>query len=219
MVAADIIDGSDKFVKISRDTLKVEDGWVMPRVFGLENKYFIHAMINDEQKFAQRAYFALGGLQKVSAIIEGPTITQDTTWNFSFYVGPKEVASMDPVDPRLEQAMDYSGMWAPISRILLKILNWLFSFVHNYGLAILLLTFLIRLVLMPFSLKAERGMRGRAEMQKRLAYIQQKYKNDPQARAQAQADFMKENGLGLGGCAADADSDFLWIKQGSFQRD
>ena len=43
-------------------------------------------------------------------------------------------------------------------------------------------------------------MKDRVEMQKRLQYIQQKYKDDPQARAQAQAEFMRKHGLGLAGC-------------------
>ena len=198
--AADIIDGSQNFAKIMKDYIKPDEGWLKPSVFGVENKYFMHTLVKDIDGFVQRSYFKVGEAFGLTAILESAPISQESTFKMSFYIGPKELSSIEKVDERLEQAMDYSGWWSPISRILLKALNWLFGFLHNYGLAIVALTILIRLILIPFSLRAERGLKERAEMQKRLQYIQQKFKNDPQARAQAQAEFVKKHGLGLGGC-------------------
>jgi YidC/Oxa1 family membrane protein insertase len=80
------------------------------------------------------------------------------------------------------------------------ILNWLNDYVHNYGFAIIILTALMRLLLLPFSLRAKRGMKDRVESQRQLQYIQQKYKDDPQAKAKAQAEYMRKHGLGLTGC-------------------
>jgi YidC/Oxa1 family membrane protein insertase len=199
-IAADIMYGTDTFKKIYRDSLSPETYWVNPLLFGVENKYFIHSLITDKNSFVQRAYYTLAGKDGLVAILEGPQVTQPTSWTMSFYVGPKESSAIKLVDERLEQVLDYSGIWAPISRILLTLLNWLNDYMHNYGLAIIVLTILIKLLLAPFSWRAEQGMKDRAEMQKRLQYIQQKYKDDPQARAQAQAEFMRKHGLGLAGC-------------------
>ncbi len=200
VISGDIVDGSDQFTKISRAYLKSDDGWVKPELFGVENKYFVHSMVKDPESFAERAYFKLGDNKGLTAILEGETVTENKEWTVSFYIGPKEEQTMEQVSHRLEQTLDYSGMWAPISRILLKILNWLFNYFHNYGVAIIILTFLIRLLLLPFSIHAERSMKDRSEMQKRMNYIQKKFKDNPQERVKAQTELMKKHGLGLGGC-------------------
>ncbi len=198
--AADLIYGDDSFKKLYRDSVSQDTFWVSPSMFGVENKYFMHCLVNDANSFVQRAYYKLVGQQQIVAVIEGPATDQKTEWTMSFYVGPKEEKAMAAVDQRLEQALDYSGFWAPISRVLLMILNWLFDYLHNYGWAIVILTILMKLVLLPFSLRAERGMKEKAEMSKRLQYIKQKYKDNPQARTQAEMEFMKKHGLGLAGC-------------------
>ena len=199
-IAGDLIDGADKFKKLYRDSIKPDTFWVNPALFGTENKYFMHALVRDADGFTQRAYYKLIGEKQLAAIIEGPATNKETEWTLSFYLGPKESSAMAAVDQRLEKALDYSGFWAPISRLLLLILSWLFGYLHNYGWAIVVLTILIKLLLIPFSLRGERGMKERTETQKRLQYLKQKYKNDPQARQQAEMEFMKKHGLGLGGC-------------------
>ena len=200
LIAADILYGADTFKKEYRDSVKPDAYWVEPTLFGVENKYFVHSLVSDADRFVQRAYFEPVGTQQLQAILEGPVVEKATTWHMAFYLGPKELSAMKPVDERLENTLDYSGMWAPISRVLILILNWLYKYVHNYGWAIIILTALMRLLLLPFSLRAKKGMKDRAETQKKLQYIQQKYKDDPQMRAQAQAEFMRKNGLGLTGC-------------------
>jgi YidC/Oxa1 family membrane protein insertase len=199
-IAANIMYGADTFKKIYRNSVLPDTYWVKPQLFGVENKYFAHIMIADTNNFVQRAYYKHVGQDGLIAILEGPQITKPTSWTISFYMGPKEASAMHLVDDRLDQVLDYSGIWAPISRILLMLLNWLYDYLHNYGWAIIMLTILIKLLLIPFSWRAEQGMKDRMEMQKRLQYIQQKYKDDPQGRAQAQAEFMRKHGLGLAGC-------------------
>ncbi len=192
--------GVDTFKKIYSESLSPDTYWVNPLLFGVENKYFAHVMVSDKDNFVQRAYYKAMGKQDLIAILEGPVITKATSWTMSFYLGPKEATAMRYVNQRLEQLLDYSGIWSPISRVLLTTLNWLNDYFHNYGIAIIILTILIKILLLPFSWRAEKGMKDRAEMQKKLQYIQQKYKDDPQGRAQAQAEFMKKHGLGLAGC-------------------
>lgn len=198
--AVDIIDGGESFEKRYYDAIKQDAFWVTPLLFGVENKYFIHSLIQDENGFSKRAYYKILGKQQVLAILEGPTIDQRQEWHLSFYIGPKQEKVMRLVEKRLEQTLDYSGIWAPVSRLMLLILNWLFDHVHNYGLAIVILTFLMRLLLLPLSIRADRGMKERAEMQKRLQYLRMKHKDDPQARAQVEFEFMKKSGFGLTGC-------------------
>jgi YidC/Oxa1 family membrane protein insertase len=81
------------------------------------------------------------------------------------------------------------------------LLNFLYTFLGNYGWAIVALTVLTKLVLLPFSLSGAKSMKKHAEMQKKLKYLQQKYKDDPETLMRERADLVRKEGLsGLSGC-------------------
>lgn len=171
-----------------------------PSIFGLEDHYFINALINDPQGFARRAYFKLEGTNSANAVLQSSSVNEKSSWNLSFYCGPKESDALSKVDNRLEGVLDY-GWFAPISKLLLYILNFFYSIFKNYGIAIIMVTALIRLVMAPFTLKSEQSARKRLSAQKKLQYIEQKYKDDPQALAREKAEFIKKHGLsGTLGC-------------------
>jgi YidC/Oxa1 family membrane protein insertase len=67
--------------------------------------------------------------------------------------------------------------------------------VHNYGLAILLLTLIIKLIMLPFTIGGERGLKKSNEVQKKMRYLEQKYKNDPERLRTEQAEVIKKHGL------------------------
>ena len=113
--------------KETRAKIDLNKGWFAPTFFGTEDRYFVHALVSDQNKFAERAYYALRDKQVIS-ILEAAPIEQPTTWNLSFFVGPKDEKVMSAVDPRLEQLLDYSGILAPLARILLMVLNYLYNF-------------------------------------------------------------------------------------------
>lgn len=214
LINDDIISG---FVNNERGNLVVHDRqkeetiasyWVKPTIFGTQDRYFTHALVKDTDSFAQRGYFKAQDLHTLFSIIEGPVVIEPMTWHMSFYVGPKKSDAFAKVDSRLDQLL-YTGWLTPISKplskLLLYILNWLYTFVHNYGLAIIILTVLIRLLLAPFTWGSEKdgGAKQRA-YQKKLKYIEERYKDDPQRLAAERADLIKKHGLpilgGMGGC-------------------
>lgn len=189
------------FEKIERSQVPEDKGWLHPAFFGTEDRYFLHTLIADPNQFAHRAYYGLRGKNGLITVLEGPTIQKTTSWNLSFYFGPKDSDSIDSVDIRLEKTLDYSGILAPISKLILKTLKWLYSYVHNFGLAIMLLILLINLILLPISLKGKERMKQQQEMQKKLAYLQQRYKNDPDRLNLERMELIKKHGMpGLSGC-------------------
>ena len=187
--------------KEARGKLDMNKGWFMPNFFGSESRYFVHAMVADQNNFAQRAYYSLIGQNGLISILESASISKPSQWQLSFYFGPKEDDAMNPVDPRLEQTLEHSGWLAPLSRLLLMILKYLYSFLHNYGWAIIVLTLLINLVLLPLNLKSNQSMKKYTEFQKKLAYLQQRYKDDPDTLARERAELLSKHGMpGIGGC-------------------
>lgn len=177
--------------------------WLQPNLFGAQDRYFVNALVKDSSGFVQRGYFT--SIQKgLIAILEGPQSAQERMWQLQFYFGPKEESAMAFVDPRLEQTLQYgwfSFMTKPLSKIMLLILNFINGFVHNYGFAIILLTLLIKLLLLPFTYNAEAGMKKRTEFQKKMQRLQEKYRQDPQRLAQERAELFRKQGMpGMSGC-------------------
>lgn len=173
--------------------------WVMPELFGAEDRYFITALVKDTDHFVQRAYYRLQGVQQLTAILEGPLLTEAKRWHLSFYCGPKLVSSMAAVDERLESTLDY-GWLGPIAKFSMVILNFFYRYVHNYGFAIILLTLLMRLLLVPLTFRAERSAKRAVDMKKKLQYLEQKYKDDPETLAREKAELIKKSGLFDVGC-------------------
>jgi len=188
-----------KFIKTSSAKLDERRGYFTPEMFGSEDKYFVHSMTFDADNFASRAYYKIMGSRLLS-FLEAKPVTQKTTWKISYYLGPKELKSIVPVAPRLEKTLDY-GFFSPLAKLMLYLLNLINGYIHNYGFAILLITLLLKLLLLPFTFKGEQKMKKMQEYQKKIAYLKQKYKNDPQGLARAQEELIQKHGLpGMGGC-------------------
>lgn len=177
--------------------------WAKPTLMGTQDRYFVHALVNDSNNFVQRGYFTVFNLENLYTILEGPVVNKSQSWKMSFYFGPKTDHALLAVDERLTQVLSYGKLafiTRPVSRIMLDILNLFYDFLHNYGLAIILLTLLMKLVLLPFTFRAEQSMRDRGDIKKKLDHLQSKYKHDKEALAQARAEFLRKNGPGLGSC-------------------
>ncbi len=113
---------------------------------------------------------------------------------FLVYFGPSEYFRLAALGVRLERAVDMGWNWIlPFSKALLQVLNWLFGLVRNYGLAIVLLATLVRVVLHPLNLVSMKSMRAMQKLQPEMERIKEKYKSDPQALNQATMALYKEH--------------------------
>ncbi len=200
-----IVNDERNNVKIfSKNDETIHSYWSKPTLFGAQDRYFVHALVNDPERFTQRAYYKIVDLDTLYSVLEGPSINAANSWTLSFYVGPKEDSMMSLVDDRLEQTLNYgwfSFISKPLSKLLLHMLNVIYNYVNNYGWAIIIVTILLKLVLLPFTWKGEQSLKKRLEFQKKLEYIQSKYKNDKEALAQARAELIRKHGMpGMAGC-------------------
>lgn len=81
------------------------------------------------------------------------------------------------------------------------LLSFLYNLVNNYGVAIILFTVIIKLVLLPLSIKQQRTMRKTAKVQEKMKVIQFKYKNDPEKMNQEIMDLYKNEKMSpFSGC-------------------
>lgn len=201
VISSVVISKNNDFEKRVRKDVKEQSGWIKPQIFGADDKYFMHVLVSDKNQSIDRAYYKFVGQHDLIAILESTDIKNDGELNVSFYCGPKELQSLHAVDNRLEKSLDYSGIMAPISKILLRVLKWLFEYCKNYGIAIIALTVLVKLVLLPFSIKTDPANRENIDIQKKLTYIRSRYKDDPETMQREQSELLKKHGMaGLGGC-------------------
>ena len=201
IVSSIVIDQSDQFTKKAVAQLDVHCGWFNPTMFGADNRYFIHSLIHDAHGFAQRAYYKLEERTHLFSVLEGPTVTEKTSWTLSFYFGPKELDALAAVDTRLEKTLDYSGILSSLAKLMLYLLNWIYKYLHNYGLAIIALTLLIQICLLPVSLRngEEKFKKQQMEYQRQLAYIEQRFAGQPEKLLAERTELIRKNGLpGLG---------------------
>ncbi|MDP2648124.1 MAG: YidC/Oxa1 family membrane protein insertase [Candidatus Yanofskybacteria bacterium] len=90
-----------------------------------------------------------------------------------------------------------------LSRPLFNLLIGLYNLIpgQDFGIAILALTAVVRLIMLPLSLRASRSQRELAKLNPKLKEVQEKYKNDKQAQASAQMQLYKEHNINpLAGC-------------------
>ena len=78
-----------------------------------------------------------------------------------------------------------------ISEIFGYLLNWLYNIFNNYGVAIIVFSVILRIILIPITIKQQKGMRKSAELQEEMKEIQRKYKNNPEKLNQETIDLYK----------------------------
>jgi YidC/Oxa1 family membrane protein insertase len=173
--------------------------WMKPALFGTENQYFINALVADDDGFLQRGYFTTEN-NTLTTILEGPKVEEETSWTLSFYCGPKESQALSAVDVRLEETLDY-GFFAPVSKMLMYLLRIIYDYIGNYGWAIIILTILVRLIMVPFTLKSEQSTKNMRELDRRMKGLDKKYNKDSEELKTEKAKLMRTHGMPAGfGC-------------------
>ena len=123
-------------------------------------------------------------------------------FRFKLYLGPKEVKLLKTADPELglEKAVDY-GWFDVIAQPLLVCLKFFNRFVHNYGVAIILLTVLIKILFWPLTHKSYVSMQAMKKLQPKMQKVREKYKDDKEKMNQEIMQMYRTHKVNpLGGC-------------------
>src|SRR5438105_9558546 len=119
---------------------------------------------------------------------------------FEIYAGPKLYHRLAQLPHNEAEVMDF-GMFKIVCQFLLNFMNLLNSWLHDYGLAILALTTIIKLTLWPIQNKANRSMRQMAALSPKMQELREKYKDDPTRMNQEVMKLYKQYGINpVGGC-------------------
>lgn len=202
LISSIVINNKNTFSKKMMEKVDPDQVWIKPQLFGLDDRYFVHALIKDNG-LLQKAYYTMFSQKQYGIMLQAAEQKGSFVWETTFFVGPKDLDTVRAVDVRLEQTVDYAGWFEHIAKGLLWILKLLFHYLGNYGFAIIMLTILLKLLMLPLTLTSDTTMKQQKEIQKKLAYIQQKYKDNPQLLAHERNELIRKHGvsaIGLGGC-------------------
>jgi len=119
---------------------------------------------------------------------------------YASYLGPQVFKEIKSINPDWTAVM-YFGTFDFIAQLLLQFLEFLHSMVHNWGLAIVLLSLSIYLVLFPLSIKQMRSMKEMQVLQPRIEALRKEHKDNPQKLNKEIMQLYKEHKVNpLGGC-------------------
>ncbi|MDL2316470.1 membrane protein insertase YidC [Desulfovibrio sp. OttesenSCG-928-A18] len=145
------------------------------------NNYFMGAVsMNDEGATAKGRYF--DGVYHVVIGKTGITVAKDNDAivECAYFLGPKEAKKLSEAPNHMDKALDY-GFFSIIARPLVFLLDFFYGFVHNYGVAIILMTVLIKLLFWPLSQKSYRSMQQMKQLQPMMMKIREKYAGDKES--------------------------------------
>jgi YidC/Oxa1 family membrane protein insertase len=98
-------------------------------------------------------------------------------YDFHLFFGPKSMQILNGVGHNLNKALDF-GWFTILAKPCLWLMNALYSFIPNYGIAIIILTLLIKIVLWPLGAKSYKSMSEMKKIQPLMKEIREKYKDD-----------------------------------------
>lgn len=180
----------------TEEWLKGSTGWL---AFG--NRYFTTAVIpsgslNPDVGFIKDASWNGGVLRFPLIFKEG---SNELAFDLKVFAGPKDYDLLKAT-PGLGSLIDY-GMFSFLAFPLLELLRFFHKFVANWGLAIILLTILVRALFYPLSLKGYRSMKAMQKLQPQIAALKEKYKDDTQRFGQEQMALFRTHKVNpAGGC-------------------
>jgi YidC/Oxa1 family membrane protein insertase len=120
--------------------------------------------------------------------------------HFHLYAGPKEYNTLARLGNNLDLVMQF-GFFGFFAKALLLSMNGLHALAVPYGLAIIVITVIIKMVFWPLTQASTRSMKRMQELQPQMKALQEKYKDDPRKMNMKLMEFMRENKVSpLGGC-------------------
>ncbi|MFW6177135.1 MAG: membrane protein insertase YidC [Desulfohalobiaceae bacterium] len=163
----------------STDTIKQGMRSEAARWAGIGSNYFMLAAVPVDKAMHMRTDYQddiyLVTLEE--RVEMSPDVGQEI--DFAYYLGPKQDDYLQGMPNNLEEALNY-GWLNIIASPLVKVLKFFYGFVGNYGLAIIMLTIVIKILFWPLSHKCYKSMEKMKKLQPMMKELKEKYKDDRQ---------------------------------------
>jgi YidC/Oxa1 family membrane protein insertase len=167
------------------------------------DQYFMSAIIPEKAQEASLK-LSLGPKDVVDTAYVDPSgpvaIKTERTYQYKLYFGPKSLRALDHVGSELRRIVDF-GFFDVVAKPLLHAMNFTYRYIPNYGIAIILITVIVKVLFWPLSNKSYKSMSQMKRLQPKMAEIRAKYKNDKKTMNQELMNLYKVYKVNpLGGC-------------------
>ncbi|MCO4321279.1 membrane protein insertase YidC [Aliidiomarina quisquiliarum] len=175
-----------------------EAGWV-----AMLEHYFVTAWVPDQTaRNTLKSQIVSGNNARIS--FEGPIVTVAAGSSYDFesniYMGPKNQERLAKLAKHLDLTVDYGFLWW-LAQPIHWLIAFLFGFVKNYGVAIILITIIIKGLLYPLTKAQHTSMAKMRKVAPRMAELKERFGDDKQKMSQAMMKMYKEEKVNpLGGC-------------------
>ena len=168
-----------------------------------EQPYFMAAIANEnDTALTAKGSTLPNGEIRVSYVTPSLDVKplEKITKNFTLYLGPRDLYVLKGLGKKLEKAINF-GWFDIIAKPLLVTLRFFNKYVSNYGLSIILLTILIKILFWPLTHKSYKSMKEMRKLQPMMAKIREKYKNNKQEMQKQLMNLYKTYKINpMGGC-------------------
>ena len=193
-----IYDGDD----VAKNNKFIDFDWA-----GIMDNYFIQvikkregwvATLSTEKSIFNRKEVLVPFLELKA---EKNTLLPNERWQNSFeiFIGPKKKEQMDLFSKNLEQSLDITLDF--LGQPMLIVLRWFYKFVPNWGVAIILLTILVRLILFPLTYKGMKSMRRLSLLTPKIQALRKKHEGNKEKINKEMMEVYKKHKVNpMGGC-------------------
>lgn len=170
---------------------------------GFADKYFLTALLSDKNSVAS-VELKKNPSGFMESIASSPQFTitpgQAATISQRLFVGPKDIDILKAQGNALEQSLDL-GWFTILAKPLLYTLKFFYRYVGNYGMAIIIITVILKALFFPLTHKSYKSMKDMQKIQPMMAALKEKYKDDRDAMNKAVMELYRDHKVNpLGGC-------------------
>lgn len=168
-----------------------------------ESKYFLAAALPEGAPDATTIFRRttkggpVGVAVRLPLALDGPTVR-----SFRIYAGPMEYSRLETYAAGLERAVDLGyRLFRPLTQLLLKFFQFVYTFIPNYGMVIIVLSVLLKVLFYPLTKKSLESMAQLQRLKPEIDRLTEKYKDDAQRRNQAMFELYRKHKVNpMGGC-------------------
>ncbi len=168
----------------------------------LQDRYFITSLLTDTETGASLVLATKEDLLKSKYVHPPKDLKSGTqvTYNHQLYFGPKQMDLLNAAGKGLGNLINF-GMFDILAKPCLQFMNLIYKVVPNYGIAIILITIIIKIVLWPLGSKSYKSMNEMKRVQPLMAEIKEKHKNDKKKQNEETMALYKTYKINpMGGC-------------------
>ncbi|WP_432460552.1 membrane protein insertase YidC [Agarivorans sp. QJM3NY_25] len=188
---------SIKDIKKNNLNISTQGGWI-----AMMQHYFVSAWLGNPEQNNQLYSRASNGFVFMGFKAPQQTVApkQTTQFDTALWVGPKLQTEMAAAAQHLDLTVDYGLLWF-IAQPLSKLLTFFHSFVGNWGIAIILITFTVKGIMYPLTKAQYTSMAKMRLLQPKMAELREKFGDDRQKMSQGMMELYKKEKVNpLGGC-------------------